>query len=131
MTRFIRGLDEDCVLVLGLKGFDGAINRFYWMCKLREKGVLYRRHRRNGMLYYYPLRDLRDRDITAILAEWGMEHIKSSGCRLCPIFVMFPSWRRKDPETWARSVAFARKLGVDCDILHQTELEVYVEEARE
>jgi len=123
MTRFIRGLGRDCVLVLGIKGSDGAINRTYRMRQLREQGVFYRRHQRNGLLYYYPLRDCTDRDVDAILAEWNMAHIQSTGCRICPLFVLFPKWRKKEPKTWQRSVHFARQLGIDCDAVYQTELE--------
>ena len=112
MNDYIKSLgEEDVCLVLGLKGSDGAVHRRYRMRELREKGTFYRRHV-TGILYYYPLRDATQEDVAAILQEHGFQDTKSSGCGICPIFCLFESWRKKDPDAWRRSVQFADRLGI-------------------
>ena len=43
----------------------------------------------------------------------GFEETKSSGCSMCPYFVVYDSWRSKDYDSWCRSVAKAKLLGIE------------------
>lgn len=120
MTRYLRKYkDEKLVLVLGLKGSDGSYNRRISMSQLRKKETFFRQHKKTGHEYYYPLRDCSDSDIDMILDEWRFDHIKSTGCRICPVFCLFDGMRKADPITWLRSISFARKLGVEFDYAKQ------------
>ena len=116
----IRKERGEACLVLGLKGSDSAIHRIYRMRQLRELDTFYRRHKSNGVLYYYPLRDATDSDVQEILDKHGFGDTHSSGCTICPIFCMFESWRKKDPDAWRRSVQFANLLGIDFPAKGQT-----------
>ena len=122
MDLHLAALDkESIVLVMGLKGYDGALHRRYRLKQLRDLGQFWRL-RQNGFLYFYPLRDCKDSDIAMILDEHGYGGVKSSGCNICPIFLVYQNMRKKDPKTWLRSVTFARRLGVDVDVIYQTQL---------
>jgi len=122
MDLHLAALDkESIVLVMGLKGYDGALHRRYRMRQLRDLNQFHRL-RQNKFLFYYPLRDCKDSDIAMILDEHDFNAVKSSGCNVCPIFLVYQNMRKKDPMTWLRSVTFARSLGVDVDAVHQTHL---------
>ena len=112
---------ETIVLVMGIKGYDGALHRRYRLKQLRDRGIFWRLQQ-TGFLFYYPLRDCKDSDVAMILDEHGFSGVKSTGCNICPIFLVYENMRRKDPKTWLRSVTFARRLGVDVDAVHQTQL---------
>jgi len=122
MNRYVKKNYKDCQLILGLKVGDGAINRGYRMRELQYRKTHYRRLVKTGLLYYYPLRDCQNEDITAILEDFGFGDVKSSGCVKCPIFCLFPKWRKKDPIAWLRSVTYARKLGIEFYGTNQTDL---------
>lgn len=113
MNTYLKDFDKDStVLIMGIKN-EQPLHRWYRMKELRDQETFYRRQVNNGLLYYYPLRDCKIADIDAILKEFGFETTEGSGCRLCPIFCMFPNMRKKDPKTWIRSVTFARKRGIE------------------
>jgi len=112
---------KDTTLVSGLKGGDQAIHRLYRMRQLRERNTLLRLHF-NGLLYYYPLRDLGNKDVDEVLKEHGFEDTEHSGCRICPIFCLFPNWVKRDAGTWLRSRNYARKLGISFPKCDQTML---------
>ena len=114
MIEWSKQQPENSCFVLGLKGSDSAIHRRYRMSELRERDTFYRRHKSTGLLYYYPLRDWKQQQVKNILGSHrGFHKTKSTGCSICPIFCMFESWRKKDPDTWRRSVQFADRLGID------------------
>jgi len=120
--RYLRTLDkESAVLVLGIKGSDGSVTRRLRLAELRDRQTFLRRHR-NGRLYYYPLRDCSDADVAAVLDEYGLAGISSSGCSLCPVFCLFAGMVKKEPSTWLRSVNYARRLGIRFEFADQTEL---------
>jgi len=121
-TQYIKTLEEKVVLVLGLKGSDGAKMRRFWMAELRNQDTFIRVRKRNNRMYYYPLRDCSDRDIDMILDEHGFGGIQSTGCNVCPVFCVFPNMRKKNPMTWLRSVALARKLGIEFPLHDQAKL---------
>ena len=113
MLEFQKKQPTDSVYVLGLKGSDSAIHRIYRMKELRERDTFYRRHKANGLCYYYPLRDWTEQQVTDTLQEHGFKDVHSSGCTICPIFCMFESWRKKDPDSWRSSVQMADRLGIE------------------
>lgn len=123
MNRYFKTLDSTrAILLIGIKGHDGSYIRRWRLSQLRKKEVFHRLHKKNGLLYYYPLRDCTDEDIKFVLADYGFEWIGSSGCSLCPVFCLFDGMRKNDPITWLRSVTYARKLGVDFPHANQTQL---------
>ena len=113
MIEFSKAQPKDSCFVLGLKGSDSAIHRIYRMKQLRELDTFYRRHKANNLLYYYPLRDWTEEQVTEKLQEHGFNNTHSSGCTICPIFCIFENWRKKDPDTWRRSVQMADRLGIE------------------
>ena len=113
MIDFSKQQGAEACFVLGLKGSDQSITRIYRMKQLRELDTYYRRIVKNNLLYYYPLRDWTEEQVTKKLQEHGFNNTHSSGCTICPIFCMFENWRRKDPDTWRRSVQMADRLGVE------------------
>ena len=113
--------------VLGLKGSDQSITRIYRMKQLRELNTYYRRIVKNNLLYYYPLRDWTEGQVTEKLQEHGFNNTHSSGCTICPIFCMFENWRKKDPNTWRRSVQMADRLGIE----HPAQGQQFLTECRE
>ena len=113
MIEFSLAQQKDSCFVLGLKGGDSAIHRIYRMKQLREQDTFYRRHKANNLLYYYPLRDWTEEQVTDKLQEHEFDNTHSSGCSICPIFCIFESWRKKDPDTWRRSVQMADRLGIE------------------
>ena len=112
MIEFSLAQPEDSCFVLGIKN-ESPIHRLYRMRQLREQDTFYRRHKANNLLYYYPLRDWTDEQVTEKLQEHGFKETHSSGCTICPIFCMFEGWRKKDPDTWRRSVQMADRLGIN------------------
>ena len=122
MNRYILSECKDAILVMGLKGSDGAIHRRYRMRQLKRAHTFYRLHVTNDLLYYYPLRDCSNEDIDTVLSEFGFSKTSHSGCRVCPIFVLSTNWCKRDPATWLRSRAYARKLGIRFPSDDQTEI---------
>ena len=113
MIEYSKAQDKDACFVLGIKGSDQTIHRIYRMKQLREWDTFYRRHKTSDLLYYYPLRDWTQAQVEDILRDHGFTNIKSTGCSICPIFCMFEHWRKKDPDTWRRSVQMADRLGIE------------------
>jgi 3'-phosphoadenosine 5'-phosphosulfate sulfotransferase (PAPS reductase)/FAD synthetase len=123
MSDYIKTLTgKDVVLLLGLKGGDQALHRKYRMAQLRDQGTYYRLHSKNHILYYYPLRDCHQPDIERILKRFGFGDVQSSGCAICPIFCV-ADWRKKDPDTWHRSILMAKSLGIPLRAENQLGLE--------
>lgn len=123
MNRYFKTLDtSSAVLVLGIKGADGSYVRRWRLSELREQDTFYRRHKNNNLLYYYPLRDLSNKDISAVLSDHKMNNIKGSGCSMCPVFCLFDNMHKSDSDCWLRSVRYAKRLGVDFPGANQTEL---------
>lgn len=116
--RYLKSLDkQNVILVMGIKGSDGSVARRLWLAELRNLQT-FCRQQKNGRLYYYPLRDCSDADVTNILDEYGLAGIPHTGCSLCPVFCLFPGMRKTDALTWLRSRAFARGLKIEfpeCD----------------
>ena len=109
---FISQFEKDeIILFLGFKAGDKALHRVYRMSELRGWDTFYRR-KKDGYLYFYPLRDCQEKDIETILKHHEFESTKSSGCTMCPVFCV-ADWDKKDPETARRSKALAKRLGID------------------
>lgn len=113
MNKFVRSLDrQSAVSLVGIKGGDRALHRYYWMRDLRQRGTFYRRRKSNGLLYYYPLRDCQNNDIASVLREYGFQDVKPSGCSICPIFCV-GGWKKRNPKRWRRSARYAKQLGIE------------------
>ena len=112
MLKKERELGKNTVFLLGLKT-EMPIHRLGRMNELRKWGTFYRLHS-NGILFYYPLRDVtEDTDIDDVLKRHGFQNTKSSGCITCPIFCVFENWRKKDGTSWRLSIRKADRLGID------------------
>ena len=113
MREFQRAHKENSCFALGLTWSDWAIHRHYRLRQLRDQDTFFRRIVKTGLLYYYPLRDWTQQMVEDKLREHGFQDTKGTGCILCPIFCLFEGMRKKDPDTWRRSVQLADKLGID------------------
>jgi 3'-phosphoadenosine 5'-phosphosulfate sulfotransferase (PAPS reductase)/FAD synthetase len=102
---------DSSVFIMGIKGGDRSANRAIVLSQLRNADSFIA-YRAKGFVYYYPLRDCVETDIDRILDSHNMAWVKHSGCRICPMFCLFPKWRKQDPLRWLHSVTFARRLGI-------------------
>ena len=130
MKEYFKTLDpNDIILVLGIKQGDKALHRKYRLNQLRDADTYYRKHKNNGLLYYYPLRDCDNTDIESVLRRHDFEDVESSGCSICPIFCV-ADWKKKDPDTHRRSVAMAQRLGIDPRAENQLPLSIFCGEIK-
>ncbi len=111
---------------LGFKKADKAIHRKARMNELRKWDTFFRNLTEfKGHLYFYPLRDAEEVDIVTLLKKHGFNDISSSGCRICPIFLI-SDWSKKDPDSHEKSKRVAEKLGVDPRPEKQTGLKEFL-----
>ena len=96
------------------------------MKELRERNT-YQRLKKDGYLYYYPLRDYSDTQIQEVLDIYGYQDVTSSGCTVCPIFCV-ADWEKKNPETYRRSLLMAKRFGVDLRAENQLPLRAFCTE---
>lgn len=112
MRDFLKEQDkENIVQLLGLKGGDKALHRWYRMKELRDNNT-FQRLKKDGYLYYYPLRDYSDAQVQEVLDHYNYSEVTSSGCAVCPIFCV-ADWEKKNPETTRRSKLMAQRFGVE------------------
>ena len=112
---------------LGFKKADKAIHRKWRLNEIREKGTFFRNLSEfYGHIYFYPLRDAEVEDIDSILERHGFKHISSSGCRICPNFLI-SDWAKKDPASDVLSKRAAEKLGVVPRPANQHSLSEFIE----
>lgn len=122
MKQFLKAQDSNRIIqLLGIKDGDLALHRKYRMAQLREWNTYYRKHKKSGLLYYYPLRDCQEVDIARILMKHGFDRTVGSGCAVCPIFCV-ANWDMKDPETARRSKLMAKRFGIELRAESQTAL---------
>ena len=127
MRDFVKKLDKSkTVQLLGIKGGDKALHRWYRMKQLRENNT-YWRLKKDGWLYYYPLRDYSDAQVQEVLEQYDYGDVTSSGCVVCPIFCV-ADWEKKSPETTRRSKLMAQRFGVDLRAENQLPLGVFCSE---
>ena len=124
MRDLLKTLDKDStVQLLGIKGGDKALHRYYRMKQLRD-ACTYWRLKKDGYLYYYPLRDYSDDQVQAVLDYYDYGDVTSSGCAVCPIFCV-ADWEKKSPETTRRSRLMAQRFGVDPRAENQMPLRMF------
>lgn len=127
MKQFLKAQDPNQIIqLLGIKDGDLALHRKYRLSQLRELNTYYRKHKKNGLLYYYPLRDCQEADISRILMKHGFDRTVGSGCAMCPIFCV-ANWDMKNPETARRSKLMAKRLGIELRAESQTGLMEFCE----
>jgi len=125
MDRYLERLsDLNIIQVLGLKKTDGNVHRRLRLGELRSKKQFYR-IKANGSMFWYPLRDCTDKDVSMILDEHGFSRVSHSGCWLCPILCMFVSAEDKDPEAYRVSMDKAKRMGI-IENDGQEKLEAYI-----
>lgn len=130
MRDFLRTQDKDNIVqLLGIKGGDKALHRWYRMKQLRDNHT-YWRLKKDGWLYYYPLRDYTDAQVQEVLEYYGYEDVTSSGCVVCPIFCV-ADWDKKSPESARRSKLMAQRFGVELRAENQMPLRVFCSEVAE
>ena len=112
---------------IGFKKADKAIHRKWRMNELREWDTFFRNltefyeHQ-----YFYPLRDVEEVDIVNLLKNHDFNDISSSGCRICPNFII-SDWSKKDPDSHEKSKRVAEKLGVDRRPENQTSIKEFTD----
>lgn len=127
MGLYLKAQDSGRIIqLLGIKDGDLALHRKYRMNQLRDWNTYYRKHKKSGLLYYYPLRDCQETDIARVLMKHGFDRTVGSGCAVCPIFCV-ANWDKKDPETARRSKLMAKRLGIDLRAESQTGLMEFCE----
>jgi hypothetical protein len=97
------------VVISGIKYGDGKQRRL-WLTKLAKEGTFYHRHVDN-QLYCYPFRDYRLEllpDKVVAILKTKYPNLKSSGCSMCPVLVLFNL--REEGERYNRSVDYWFKL---------------------
>lgn len=123
--EFIRRFAKDeIIIVVGLKGKDGALHRRYRMRQLRDLDT-YFRTKSDGYTYFYPLRDASDKDVRNILRRFNMAHVKSSGCVMCPFFLIYDMG---DKDAERRSRYFAKLNGIEPRMTNQPPLRAFCAE---
>jgi len=83
------GDHENDVFISGIRRGDGFQRRMF-LLRMRRKGTHFLKHKRINAWYYYPLRDVFVSEIDSYFKdnlEWL--ELTSSGCRVCPILVLF------------------------------------------
>jgi len=110
------------IQVMGIKKTDGNIHRRLRLGQLRKRKDSHRL-KADGSLWWYPLRDCTDNDISMILDEHGFNDIPHSGCSLCPILCLYEGSKKKDPKAYNNSMKKAIRMGVITD--DQLSLEVF------
>ena len=112
---------------IGFKKADKAIHRKGRMNELRKWDTFFRNLTEfYDHSYFYPLRDVEAVDIVDILTKHGFENISSSGCRICPNFLI-SDWSKKDPDSDKKSKHVADKLGVDSRPEKQTGIKEFID----
>lgn len=114
---------ENIVQLLGIKGGDKALHRWYRMKQLRENDT-YLRLKKTGFLFHYPLRDHTDKQVDEILKAHDYGDVESSGCITCPIFCV-ADWKQKSPDSDRRSKLMAARFGVDLRAENQLPLSIF------
>lgn len=124
MTAFLKQQGKDNIVqLLGIKGGDKALHRWYRMKQLRENNT-YLRLKKTGYLFHYPLRDHTDKQIDEILQAHDYGDVQSSGCITCPIFCV-ADWDKKSPETARRSKMMAARFGIELRAENQMPLSMF------
>ena len=112
--KYLKDIPVDSVInFLGFAKADKASHRGWRLSQIRDSSTFYRHLTEfYGHAYFYPLRDAEQDNIDAILDKHGFGDISSSGCRICPLFLI-QDWAKKDPDSDKKSKRVAVKLGVD------------------
>lgn len=125
---YLKQYEKDSfIVVLGIKGGDGALHRRYRMRELRKQGTFYRTKKNDGIMYFYPLRDAQERDILNTLRRFHMDHVRGSGCVMCPFFLIY-DMDGKDLSAARRSRLFAKLNGIEPRIENQPPLRAFCSE---
>lgn len=128
LSNYAKGLlanGQDPQVLLGFTHDDFSINRRRLRNEAKKKGIFHKRIISTGLLHYYPLIRCTTKDIDRILTKHGFEDVKSSGCSICPYFVIYDSWRKKDLDSWTRSTNKAELLGVEPRATNQLPLRAF------
>lgn len=125
MQEYLHQQEENRIVVMGIRGYGESIHRIGHMNKLRKRNSFLHEHVELRSTVYYPLRDLQQCDIDATLGIYGWSNVRSTGCGICPIFMVFEKWRMKDPKSFRRSLILAKRLKIKCEATMQSELSDY------
>lgn len=109
--RLPRFKEPGTCVVSGIRPGEGQ-QRWFWLRKLRKQGRWFHLHQ-TGQLYVYPFRDYGPRDLPADVVgalRQVYPDLKHSGCRLCPVLVLFNL--QEEGARYEKSVEFARELGL-------------------
>lgn len=113
--------ETNTVVISGIKQGDGTQRRIFLLQLSRGeeprnqsggKPTFYHRHL-GGQLYCYPFRDYKWKELPDICKRnlrRKYPNISHSGCKICPVLVLFNI--KKEGERYKRSVEYAKKLGV-------------------
>jgi len=101
--------EPDTVVISGIKFGDGKQRRI-WLSLLKRRDVFFHTHK-TGQRYCYPFRDYTRRELpTEIIMKLRKiyPNIKHSGCRICPILILFNI--KDEGKRYWDSVRFANRI---------------------
>lgn len=106
--KYYKTLKNNEIVISSIAPSESNRRRMF-LGKIRNQNKWYIKHSKYRVFFAYPLRDSRtknDKDIRKRYIEkvLGIE-VKGSGCRICPIVLLFKMWD-KDPQTYAKSKRF-------------------------
>lgn len=106
--KFYKNLKENTLVVSSITPGESNRRRMF-LGKIRNQGKWIINHSKYRVHFAYPLRDARLKKENLHRKRYAQKklgvEVKSSGCRICPIVLLFKMWD-KDPQTYARSKKF-------------------------
>jgi 3'-phosphoadenosine 5'-phosphosulfate sulfotransferase (PAPS reductase)/FAD synthetase len=110
--KFLRlnpDIRQTSIIISSIRPGEGN-KRSYFLNKLRQKGTFFNFNKKFRVMYGYPLRDTKAKDITKYFKKrhWN-EKIKHSGCSICPVVYHFNLFK-KSPKQYIASKKFYLKL---------------------
>lgn len=106
--RFYRTLDKKkSVIISSLCPFEYG-NRARWLKEIRDKNTFIRFHKKMGNIFYaYPFRDFfSEKPFLPYLRKRGFKEIKHSGCKICPLSILWNKY--KSPQYYLSMKAMIR-----------------------
>lgn len=100
------------VFVSSIRGGESQ-QRQLWLSRLRKYKTKFHFHIKTQVWYYYPLRDLKERDVFDYfinVADKRFLKTSKSACKVCPIVYLFGL--NKDSERYKRTEKVVNRLGI-------------------
>lgn len=107
LIQFAKTTDEMALFTSSIRGGESR-NRQKWLANLRNILEYFNFDKKLKRFVFYPLRDTTEKDVNNYLLGTDFWNTKKSGCKFCPILVLFDL--KKENGRYERSVKLANKL---------------------